>query len=566
MLKILETGRKAVASIEENNEIMALVKQVDSNEGQNSDKDSNPFSAFLIQHLCSAAEVETKLKNRYGIELRDLPVLTSKNESKVPAHFIAWLLISYEEESIYNSLSFAVHKKPGLCAEAITAASMVDRDGLQKFLLKIADMYLAKSEKSKKKNLAYPICRYADESTMAILTRRAQNWVTSASRINASPLYEFRMATLFNDTRSAVLFADKMGDLDKYAELRGTDAQTLRDTVLVEFGLDETGRKVYDLGADTLTVKLTQELDLELFDDASEKTVKSVPKRNADPEKYEAAKADLSEIKKAVKKIAKLRYQQLFVAFLDGSGFNAASWQTAYTKNPVLNRIGRLIVWSQGKKAFTLKDNTVIDSSEKPYVLTDEPIKVAHPMEMDAADVTAWQKYFTRHGMKQPFQQIWEPVHSEKEIKKDRYFGCMIPYYRFLRQEKHGITVTDADFHNEIDIDFKDCSVDIERVDWRRHEIRMEDCFEVTDFRFKQYTRQVNHIVAYLDRITVWDRVRKDDLSVMDMIPGFTLAQITEFIAAAQEANATNVLAALLDYKNANFADFDPMDEFTLEW
>lgn len=37
------------------------------------------------------------------------------------------------------------------------------------------------------------------------------------------------------------------------------------------------------------------------------------------------------------------------------------------------------------------------------------------------------------------------------------------------------------------------------------------------------------------------------------------------YIAAAQEANAVNVLALLLDYKNTHFADFDPMDEFTLE-
>ena len=35
---------------------------------------------------------------------------------------------------------------------------------------------------------------------------------------------------------------------------------------------------------------------------------------------------------------------------------------------------------------------------------------------------------------------------------------------------------------------------------------------------------------------------------------------------AAQEAQAVNVLALLLEYKNAHFADFDPMDEFTLEW
>ena len=161
---------------------------------------------------------------------------------------------------------------------------------------------------------------------------------------------------------------------------------------------------------------------------------------------------------------------------------------------------------------------------------------------------------------------MWEPVRKSEEIAKDRYAGCMIPYYRFVGQEKHGIHVTDEDYHNEITIEIDGCDTDIERIDWQRHAIDMNDCFEVKSFGFKKYTRQVNHIVAYLDRVTVWDRVRKDDLTVMDLMPGFTLAQITEFIAAAQEANATNVLAELLNYKNANFADFDPMDEFTLEW
>ena len=65
---------------------------------------------------------------------------------------------------------------------------------------------------------------------------------------------------------------------------------------------------------------------------------------------------------------------------------------------------------------------------------------------------------------------------------------------------------------------------------------------------------------------TLGDRIRKDDIRARDQTQGFTLAQITELITAAQEANAANVLAALLEYKNAHFADFDPMDEFTLEW
>ena len=44
-----------------------------------------------------------------------------------------------------------------------------------------------------------------------------------------------------------------------------------------------------------------------------------------------------------------------------------------------------------------------------------------------------------------------------------------------------------------------------------------------------------------------------------------TLAQVSEMIGIAQENSAVNVLALLMEYKNTHFADFDPMDEFTLE-
>ena len=56
-----------------------------------------------------------------------------------------------------------------------------------------------------------------------------------------------------------------------------------------------------------------------------------------------------------------------------------------------------------------------------------------------------------------------------------------------------------------------------------------------------------------------------DDISVEEILPMFTLAQIMEFINAASENNCTNVLAVLLDYKNRTFIDFDPMEEFSLD-
>ena len=39
----------------------------------------------------------------------------------------------------------------------------------------------------------------------------------------------------------------------------------------------------------------------------------------------------------------------------------------------------------------------------------------------------------------------------------------------------------------------------------------------------------------------------------------------TELLNLAIENHCTNCTAALLEYKNIRFADFDPMDVFTLE-
>ena len=434
------------------------------------------------------------------------------------------------------------------------AAEKLEKTSLQTALREVYD---ANSNEKQQLALMMPLFRFADGNTIRELYPQNRNtkWKeTSANR-----------ALLLSDTREAMLYADKYHLLEEYASMRGTTADILRDSVLAEFGLDEKGKKTYDLGNNKVIVSMASDLTLSLFDEKEGKIVKSIPKKGTDPEKYEIAKADLAELKKNIKKVAKGRCDRLFGAFLSGEAFPAKSWKTSYTRNPVLNMVARLLVWDQRGKNFTLSNNGAIDCAEQPYDITEAPIKVAHPIEMEPEEVETWQMYFVHHGLKQPFLQIWEPVIDQETIKEDRYKDCMIPYYRFIGQEKNGIYVEDNDFHNDISIQFVDCDADVERVDFRRHEIRMEDRFEVTAFRFQVYSRHVNHIVAYLDRITVWDRVRNDDVSVMEYLDRFTLAQITEFIRVAQEAKAVNVLALLLNYKNVSFVDFDPIEEFILE-
>ena len=64
---------------------------------------------------------------------------------------------------------------------------------------------------------------------------------------------------------------------------------------------------------------------------------------------------------------------------------------------------------------------------------------------------------------------------------------------------------------------------------------------------------------------SVYSRIEKDDTGIAQLLHCFTLAQITEFLKIAEENDCTNVKALLLDFKNQNYADFDPMEKFALE-
>lgn len=197
--------------------------------------------------------------------------------------------------------------------------------------------------------------------------------------------------------------------------------------------------------------------------------------------------------------------------------------------------------------------------------------------------VRAWQLYFVSKGIKQPFIQIWEPVIDPAAIRRDRYKGIKIPGYRLMSQDKHGITVK-YDWHwHEMIYDFEECDVSCERlvepplnltwnrfgdkvVDYSNQGIDPQEFFEISDFAFRKYTRQVNHIVGLLDKWTIYDFILKDDVTIVERLSSFTLAQIEEFLKAAMDNNCTNVTAALLEFKHDNFGDFDPMAEFTLDW
>ena len=97
-------------------------------------------------------------------------------------------------------------------------------------------------------------------------------------------------------------------------------------------------------------------------------------------------------------------------------------------------------------------------------------------------------------------------------------------------------------------------------------DIQMNDTFEVSKICIDdKQKRRANHIIAYLDQVTVKERIMKDDESVINLMDRFTLAQIMEFIAVAQEKSSMNVLTLLMEYKNNHYGETDVVSGLLLE-
>ena len=560
-LKPLKAAKKALKTIEENTSLQARLNgdaMLQLSEAEQTVVD------ILKSEKKSSFSVATELKKCYSLETSNLPKIDFADGTQAPDYVMSYLLTAHEE-MIDSAFLVSTYERPGICENAQKVVSLLDSASLQSALLTLANEYLGRSCYSKKMYVACPICRYADDDTMNELLKRAPKWRSSVSGNDAPPLRTFRNACLYNECRSVIMFADKYGDLDKYAEIRGTDAQTIRDTILADFGFDSDGRKTYDIGGTTIVVTLESDCSLSLFDTKNAKVVKSIPKRGNDEALVATAAKDYADLKKNVKKVVKNRFTLLFSSFLNGTKQSADSWEKAYLNNPLLRTVANIVVWQQGKKTFILKGNQAIHADGTPYTIGKSPILVAHPMEMSPDEVSAWQEYFLKNSLKQPFEQVWEPVIQPGEVTEDRYAGVLIPYFRFMNQKKHGISVEDYDFHNDIEISFKGCNANVERIDWLRHVISPDNRFEVKSFMFKEYTRQVNHIVAYLDKATIYNRVINDDTTVAQYLHNLTLAQLSKFIELAAENNCANVSAILLEYKKENYKDVDAMAEFTLE-
>ncbi|WP_105305127.1 hypothetical protein [Anaerolactibacter massiliensis] len=93
--------------------------------------------------------------------------------------------------------------------------------------------------------------------------------------------------------KTSFFFAERYNDLDQYARIRGTGAETVRDTVLSDTGLSADGTKAYDLGNQIVAACLQPDLSF-IVKVENGRTVKSISKKESDDKLYAESCAEFS--------------------------------------------------------------------------------------------------------------------------------------------------------------------------------------------------------------------------------------------------------------------------------
>jgi|GEM_PF-4274627 len=422
------------------------------------------------------------------------------------------------------------------------------------------------------KSILVPYGRYASGKQIAALNTRLKEWAKwdTYAAIGRSAIIIAHGAMLLNDTREALMLADKLGLLDAAARIRNTTADVLRDTVISDFSFDADGKKKYDLGGTTVEVSLRDDLALQIVDLKTGKSIKAVPKKGNEERKVALAAAEIADTKKNIKKAISNRVDTLKKEFVSNDSHRAEDWIKSYLNNPVIRQIGRLVVWQCNDKmsgtsfSFMLKeDGSFIASDGKTVKIpNDAQIAVAHPLTMDPSELFRWRTYLRENSIAQPFTQIFEPVYSvDLTAVVKRYSGIRLPFFLVKKLEKEGFEIY-GDAENGFGARLRYGGIRIgfflnspSRIySPKMIPVKEEVTLGTMSITTKKMTKLLNHVLYTMDGLSIQSVIQSNRVDMLVMQEEhLTEKNILPLIDAAQEAGSTDCLLWLMNYKNEHF-------------
>ena len=421
--------------------------------------------------------------------------------------------------------------------------------------------------------------RFASGSLVSSLVNGIRNFKkgTAKQRYWSENLEQ---ALFLNESAEAMQYLDERKLLDYYAGMRGTTAQMIRDIKLIpDLGFDDSGVRRFIAADIAVTARVLPDLTVELRDENTGNVLKSFPKKGADSDLLSERKEEYDKFKKDVAGFGKQMLSGIKRLHVSQESINKDIWEAVYLNNPVVRVLSGSTIWSDGEETFIPSGEGTITVNGNVYE-PKEGIRVANVISMDEKTVMDWRQYLIGNKIRQPFEQIWEPVlHIELNDLTERYKGLELSQkdrnaLRKVMKEKGIDLYADAmesEYdHRNMTYVFGDRNtmhfgryVDVEYLIKENRSI----VFDKVTVKDKATKEAVNTIAFELEKAMMRHHIINDraDLITEEVLDLFALPQVVSFIGLAGDRGSRECSAILLDYRDRKYGTYDYTDELILD-
>lgn len=267
-----------------------------------------------------------------------------------------------------------------------------------------------------------------------------------------------------------------LGDLAKAAgvtekvlrsQLNGFVAAEQADKKIPTLDFDAHGRRTFSYGKRKMTVLLGSDGKLSVQDDAG-KITKTMPKPRKDDDAALAKKAKdvFKQLQQSSKRTLGTAIRRCEAGMIAGRTWTKEFFEAMFVAHPLMGTVGTGLVFltQDGTTLRVSEERTLMNADGDEVTLkADAVLRIAHPLDLDAATLAAWKEHLGDADVVQPFEQVHRPTFPkadkidlpETAMNPNAYMGKVrdagwnrgyaedagIVYFDWMRMPARGVNV-----------------------------------------------------------------------------------------------------------------------------
>lgn len=319
----------------------------------------------------------------------------------------------------------------GKCDAAEQIAEILDARDLERAADEVFERWIAAGAPAKQKWVLAFSAVYGGEPVCRKLIRAINDWPQNArgaiacDGVKALTLSSAPGALLavdaisrkfkFRQVKTAAAAA-----LDSAAQELGITVEELADRIVPDLGFDPEGKRVFDYGKRSFTVRLTPSLELEITADSGKK-VKNLPApgKTDDEQKAGDAYEQFKAMKKQIRSAVTTQKARMESALASLRCWDTDRWKALFVGNPIMHQFAISLVWGVYRDGVLtdtfryMEDGSFNTVDEEEYELLEgASIGLVHPVELSEDLLSGWKQQLEDYEVIQSIQQLDRPVYT----------------------------------------------------------------------------------------------------------------------------------------------------------